>query len=57
MTHESTLNVTAHLAGRNALTDAGYSPNQIRRFFEMRAVFERAALKHSLESKENRRGD
>lgn len=57
MTHESTLNVTAHLAGRNALAEVGYSLDQIQEFFCMRRLFERAALKHSLESKENRRGD
>lgn len=57
MTHESTLDVSAHIAGRNALAEVGYSPDQIQEFFCMRRLFERAALKHSLERKENRRGD
>lgn len=51
MAHESTLDVSAHIAGRNALAEAGYSPAQIQKFFYMRRLFEQAALKHSLERK------
>lgn len=51
MAHESTLDVSAHIAGRNALADVGYSPDQIQEFFCMRRLFEQAALKHSIERK------
>ena len=51
MAHESSLDFSAHTAGRNALVEAGYSQSQIDRFFYMRRLFEQAALKHSIERK------